>query len=266
MALYIYITHLWKQSNAGCTNCDRLRELSDYWHENLDPLFDHLAVFSFSNAMLENLDMYTCVGTPVAIVFFVLEYDRISWLQALVVQWLPDNEAKRAVFWLRTYLFTEFSAFVCILLLSYFHLERPRAHYLCAVSAIALGCATISINLFLPVDFNSAVERATKSGNAGDDFALWAARVQRRVKPVSKFVLGLHVLVLAFGVLKVARPHDRLAALGFGIFETAVIVGYQLYQAVLAVDDVMVGRKFEALDPKGELLKKSEDRARGQAE
>jgi len=251
MVLYIYAAHLWGFEWERLGNVGSSRRLSDYiWLWELEPAFEHLRVLSFSDAMLKNLDIYMLVGTPVAVVFVTLEYKRIRWLQSLVMQCPAGSQGKRAELWLEAYLWSLSAGLLSVLLLSYFHLDLPCAHYACAASAFGFCFASVFIYLLAPIDFPTLVAQAESDANLQDgdsadredrDFAFWALWLQRLVWPSLKVVLFLHIAAVVAGIWKIQYLEDNVAALVFGIFETSVIVGYQLFLAVFAVDDAMVG-------------------------
>lgn len=248
MVLYVYAAHLmgveWGQFGRLKISKGEVQSLREYlrlW--DLDPAFEHLRLFTFSEAMLENLKVYVAVGTPVAVVIFALERDRIRWLQGLLLESLPQGQAGRAKRWLELYLWALGLTLLFILSIGPFHLELPRAHYLCTACALTCGSASMGLYLGAPVDL-SAVAAA-----AGEDIGAWTLR-QRWVRPVLKLVLGLHVVALMAGAWKAHNLQDDCAALLFGVLETALILGYQLFQGVFVVDDVMVSLKSERRGPR----------------
>jgi len=255
MVLYIYAVHLWEFNWDNLGSAGNSRRLADYvWRWELEPAFEHLRVLSFSDAMLQKLDIYMLVGTPVAIVYFILERNRIRWLQAVVMQSLPIGQAKRAASWLEAYLWTLSAGLVCILMLSCFHIELPRAHYMCAAGAFGFCMLSICVYMSAPVDFSLIAAQANSDDQHDDDFAVWALWLRNLVRPTIKVVLALHVVTLVAAIWKIERLGDNFAALIFGIFETSVIVAYQLFLAVFAFDDAMVGR---GLSQKQEPLKQN---------
>lgn len=252
MVLYIYAAHLlgveWgsfgRGVRGGASGSSLFLEaqhesLLDYvWGGELDPAFDKLRDFTFSEAMLQNINTYMLVGTPVAAVFFFLEHDRIRWLQALVAERMPRGEAERATWWLEFYLRCVVAAYFFVLALAPCHLEMPRVHYFCAAGALSFGITSVSVYLYAPVDY-------TRLGQTQGETSLaaWTSRVQRWVRPALKLVIGLHFAAGAAAIWKARRLGDDHAALLFGVLETAVVLSYQLWQGVFVVDDAMVHRK-----------------------
>jgi len=246
MVLWIYAVHLWEfEWNRRAAG---QRSLVDYlWLRELEPAFEYLRVLSFSDAMLSNLNIYMLVGTPVSIAYFILERDRIRWLQTLVMQYSPRDEVKFAVWCLEAYLWTVSTTFVAVVLLSVCHIELPMAHYICAAIAFSFGFTSVCLALLTPIDYSALAANAAKACNGCDerldcDFAVWAMRLQSRVKPALMFVVVLHVVALAAGLWKIQCLHDTRAALVFGVAETATVLGYQLFIGIFSVDDAMVGR------------------------
>lgn len=244
MAVYVYVTYLarlqWRRFGRLGLEATMSERLMDYlWFWELETAFEHLRIFTFSDAMLYNLEIYLLVGIPVSIVYFRLEWDRVRWLQALLQEKLPVEEAARPERWLEAYLHTITLTFVFVLLLAPFHLEVPRAHYCCAGAAFFFGFVSICLYLAAPVDFDALSRSAAAAGDT--DLQAWAWRVQHRVRPVLKFVLWLHLAAMGAAVWKAEGLGDDRKALVFGILETAVVLGYQFFQGVFAVDDAMVG-------------------------
>mmetsp|Transcript_20246 Transcript_20246/g.51352 ORF Transcript_20246/g.51352 Transcript_20246/m.51352 type:complete len:352 (+) Transcript_20246:92-1147(+) len=244
--LYIYGVHLlgfeWEQFGRFRTLAEgQSKSVRDYlWAWELDPAFEHLRHFTFSEAMLENLNLYLVVGTPVAVVLVVLERDRIRWLQHMLTGALPDAEkARRAKRCLDLYFWTLSTMMMFILLIGPFHLGWPRAHYCCAFSAITCGCISICLYLAATVDLSTVV------ANGDEEVAAWASGVVQWVRPVLKFVLSLHVLALGSAVWKAESLGDDRSALLFGILETTLVLGYQLFAGIFVVDDVLVARRLK---------------------
>jgi len=249
MVLYIYIAHLieleWEQfgrSNA-VLDAGKSHRLWDYIRADLDAAFEHLRLLTFSDAMLRHLHVYLVVGTPVALVLFVLERDRIRWLQALAEARLPPQEAARASWWLRLYLQVVSVMLVLILAIAPFHLGLPRMHYLIAGSALCLGLVSVCAYLNALHILDALLAQDSEQNG---ELAAWTWRVRHCVRPALKFIVVIHVLAGISAVVKAESLGDDRSALAFGIMETLVVLGYQLYQGVFIVDDMMVGR--EVLD------------------
>jgi hypothetical protein len=206
---------------------------------DLDGAFDQLRVFTFSEAMLHRIAVYLFVGTPVAITLVALEYSRVRWLQGLMNQRLGTSRAARSVWWLEQYLRTVMVMLTLILMIGPCHLELPVAHYLCAGAALFCGATGMCLYLIATADLGSLIRRGTED----QQLLAWTDRVQNCVRPVLKAILLLHVLALLAGAWKSESLGDDGSALLFGVLETSLILGYQLFQAVFVVDDVMVGWK-----------------------
>lgn len=243
MCIYIYASYLWEFGWDRPLSAGHSQRLTDYLQlGELDPAFERLRGLTFSEAMLSKLDIYMLIGTPVGLVFFVLERNRIRWLQKIVKQSLPGSRPERAEQWLEAYLWTLSAGLICVLLLAPLHLELPRAHYLCALFALGFLCTSVCIYLLAPIDFSTLAARADTDRDG--EFAVWVLWLQQLVWPVLKVVLWLNVILFVAGLWKIHQLGDKLAALTFGVFETVVIVGFQLMMAVFAVDDTMVGRSL----------------------
>lgn len=247
MVLYIYVAHLleleWERfGNLRGLAPGESPRLWDYLRiQELDTAFEHLRLLTFSDAMLRYLDVYLIVGTPVAVMLYVLERDRIQWLEALAQARLPAREAGRASWWLHFYRRVVSVMLLLILAIAPFHLGLPRLHY--SVTACALSAGMLSIYAYLTALQILDVE----SCEGEDELAIWTRRARCWVRPALKLVISLHVLAFAAAVLKAESLGDDRSALAFGILETLVVLGYQLYQGVFIVDDMMVGRPVPAV-------------------
>jgi len=261
MVLYIYIAHLmeleWERFGRfrvlGAGESQRLWDYLRTWE--LDVAFEHLRLLTFSDAMLQNLHVYLLVGTPVAATIFVLERDRVRWLQALADARLPGEQARRASWWLKLYLRMVSMLLVMILSIAPFHLGMPRAHYICTACALFFGSTSIFTYLTALGHLDSVL--AATSGEEDGDLVAWTRRVRRWVRPALKLVFCLHFVAAAAGALKAESLGDDRSALAFGILETLLVLGYQLFQGVFVVDDMVVGRAVfssATAHTKGELV------------
>lgn len=253
MVLFVYVSYLflidWARFGLLRTSVTGNRSLAAMLAAgDVDAVFDALKALTFSEAMLNQIGLYMVVGTPVAIALYILEKGRVRWLQSIIQTCMPASIAAGAVQRLELYLWAVFVTFCFILAIGPFHLERPRAHYLCATCAITSGCLHMAIYLTLPLDFAmlAARIRAMDQSETGTHLAIWADRVQSRVRPTLQFVLGFHILVVAAGLWKASAIEDDMRALVFGICETVLIIFYQFEQAVFIVDDSVVGMTLEA--------------------
>jgi len=227
--LYIFVSYL-----AG--NCfDRLDGQVVRWVDlvarwEIDVVLEHLKNFTFSHAMLYNLNLYAFVGTFAAIIMATLETDRIKWLQALVLKEL-GAEGRSVARSLGAFMWIERGLLCSVLFLAPFHVDMPLAHYLVAAVCFSLA--------FVVTVFYKVIARNVE-GLAGGSAALdaWSQRTQRWVVPVLNLQLLLFVVTGASGVLKVAMLGDNLAALLFGVLETVVILSMQLFVGCFAVDDM----------------------------
>jgi len=184
--------------------------------------------------MLQHIAVYLVVGTPVAITLLALERSRVRWLQGLMARRLGASGAARSVWWLEWYLRTVTVMLVLILMIGPCHLELPFAHYLCAGSALFCGALGMSLYLVATSDLEALADAEDQQ------LLAWTGRQRRCVRPVLKAVLLLHVLAGAAGAWKSESLGDDGSALLFGVLETSLILGYQLFQAVFVVDDMMV--------------------------
>jgi hypothetical protein len=255
LVLYVYIGHMWGFELSSFCSAGNPRRLVDYLRQGeIDPVFDYLRPFTFSDAMLQNLNAFMLIGTPVAVVYFILECRRIRWLQTLVRQLAPSEDGKRASSWLEAYLWTVSASFFFVLMLAYFHIEMPRGHYIVAGCAFSCCLASICMYLYATFDLSALVDKTVENdimnGSSKFDYSSWASRVQTWVRPTLKCVVLLHVAAMVAGIWKIQRLEDKRAALLFGVLETAVIFGYQVFLAAFAVDDVMIGKTMPSVAEK----------------
>eukprot|EP00419_Tripos_fusus_P033169 CAMPEP_0172762616 /NCGR_PEP_ID=MMETSP1074-20121228/173834_1 /TAXON_ID=2916 /ORGANISM="Ceratium fusus, Strain PA161109" /LENGTH=283 /DNA_ID=CAMNT_0013597041 /DNA_START=55 /DNA_END=906 /DNA_ORIENTATION=- len=240
MVLYIYGTYLLQYEWASFSVHEKAftHRLVDYvWRWELDIVFEHLKAFTFSEAMLHNLDLYLAVGAPVAVLYFWLERNRIRWLQGFVQQGnLPVEKARLLTWGLELYLWMVFADYIFILLLVPFHLGLPRAHYVCAGCAFTLGIVSLSAYLWVSAEL---VAMAKVSGDVVRN--TWALRAQNRVRPALKLFVLLHFITCGAAYWKVENLGSDGKALLFGVLETLVILSYQGAHVVFALDDVTVG-------------------------
>lgn len=245
MVIYVYAAHLagleWQDfGRQRAVELGQSRSVRDYLLE-MDPAFEHLRMFTFSEAMLENLKLFLVIGAPVAAVVLTLERIRVRRLQSLCAESLPSQKAHQAQVLLERYFRLLSVMFLFILLLVPFHLEMPWAHYATAGSGIVCGFASIWLYLA------ATAELSMVTASSSSDVVAWVA-AQRSVRPVLKFLLILHGIVLATVAWKAESLGDDWPALVFGVFETLLILGYQLFQGVFVWDDVMKMRGVVAAE------------------
>eukprot|EP00405_Crypthecodinium_cohnii_P018154 CAMPEP_0206459424 /NCGR_PEP_ID=MMETSP0324_2-20121206/24164_1 /ASSEMBLY_ACC=CAM_ASM_000836 /TAXON_ID=2866 /ORGANISM="Crypthecodinium cohnii, Strain Seligo" /LENGTH=323 /DNA_ID=CAMNT_0053930965 /DNA_START=140 /DNA_END=1111 /DNA_ORIENTATION=+ len=249
MVTYVYAAHLsgldWNRfGNFRAIAEGDLQTVRDYlktW--DLDPVFNHLRLFTFSEAMLENLEVYMIVGTPVALSLFFLELQRTRWLDEVIGRALPGAGSSWMRMLLNAYMASFGITLSFILAIGPFHLELPRAHYICAFLAIGFGCFSLILYLLATKDLNPLLA-------SGDVEAMaWAAQTHDIVRPVLKCVAALHILVFVSATWKAESLADDRAALAFGIVETSLVLAYQVFGGIFFMDDMLMGRALEAPAP-----------------
>lgn len=108
--------------------------------------------------------------------------------------------------------------------------------------------------LYAPLGLTSLVFKAVDgdvaNASSESEFSQWASRVQTLVRPTLKFVVLLHIAAFIAGIWKIQRLEDNRAAVVFGVLETSVVFGYQVFLAVFALDDVMIGKTIPGLGHK----------------
>jgi hypothetical protein len=239
MLLYVYIAYLMNLEWGGInllesSQMPSQRLMSHFLKGEHDVAFDKLRAFTFSEAMLHNLDIFLLVGSFVGVTLFCLERERVWWLQEHLSENLPSSEATRARWWLEAYFWLLSLMFVFILLLVPFHIELPLAHYFVAANALGLGFLSMCTYLFLPLDFKALAKVEDTA------LAAWAVNMSDVVKPTIKFGIGLHVATLVAALLKSEAIDHHGAALLFGVLETATVLSYQVFQVAFMTDDIIV--------------------------
>lgn len=241
MILGMYLEYLWaadyKETPEGCHPSGR------YALSWLD-LCDCMHRYTFSDAMLrgQNLELFGIVGTCVAVIFITVELERTSRLRSLLKARLTtecSEAAEKALSFLNIYTMSICAAFIGVLGLVPFHLERPLMHYSttgCVVSCMLGGVCTYA---FMPLQIAAGV------GSTGTDeehnFAcgelkMWAKRQQLLRGRVVVPVVAMHVLLPATAAIHHFVWHDLSGRL-FGAVEVLTILSYQVFVAVLANDD-----------------------------
>eukprot|EP00933_Yihiella_yeosuensis_P027336 TRINITY_DN21209_c0_g1_i1.p1 TRINITY_DN21209_c0_g1~~TRINITY_DN21209_c0_g1_i1.p1 ORF type:complete len:357 (-),score=65.68 TRINITY_DN21209_c0_g1_i1:167-1237(-) len=248
MCLYVYAVHLLQIDWRRFGHLRTLEEgqspnVFDYFVSgDLETAFDMLRIFTFSDAILQNLDLYMMVGTPVAIALFTLEKDRVRWLQSLFREALPEETAAEVVQQLQIYFYCISVTLVLILLIGPLHLDRPIPHYLCAGAAMSAGCTSITLYLTIPTDLPASGGEGKRS-DAWRELMAWSKHTKNTVRPILKIALFCHVAVVVVGGLKASSLGDDYRALAFGIVETAVVIAYQAFQMAFVYEDFLIDAK-----------------------
>ncbi|CAK0881819.1 unnamed protein product [Prorocentrum cordatum] len=96
------------------------------------------------------------------------------------------------------------------------------------------------VDLLAPLDIGALAQSGGRPA-----FAAWSAAAGW-VRPCVKVVLVVHLMAVVAGAWKAENLGNDTRALLFGIVETAVVLGYQVFQGVMVVDDLMMGRRAPA--------------------
>jgi hypothetical protein len=193
--------------------------------------------YTFSDAMLrdQNLEIFGVVGTFVAAAFIVVELDRTSRLRALLQSRLATEyaaNAQKALSLLSLYTLFIIAAFVGVLGLVPFHLERPLMHYTTTGAVVSCMMGGVCTCGFMPLQ--SAAGAGT-SENQGE-LHIWAKRQQSLRGSVIVPIIAMHVLLPASAALHHVVWHDLSGRL-FGAVEVLTILSYQAFVAYLGKDD-----------------------------
>lgn len=247
----------WPEIPAHCEDRSRL-----VWLEFLNCYHR----YTFSHAMLRgpNLKVFAVVGGCVAICFLAVEQDRVARLRSLLQARLRSispaasqdessiaavEGACSALKFLQAYSLLMSSAFLGVLLLVPFHLERPLMHYACtglAAGSMFLGvCTYAAMPLGLAAGLRSAAAADPKA--ASDDLALWAHRHQLLRRRVG-LVVALHFVLPAAAIVHHFAWVEATGRL-FGACEVLTILSYQFFVAFLAFDDFAVKAVDEQKKP-----------------
>eukprot|EP00930_Biecheleria_cincta_P050206 TRINITY_DN35387_c0_g1_i1.p1 TRINITY_DN35387_c0_g1~~TRINITY_DN35387_c0_g1_i1.p1 ORF type:complete len:326 (+),score=39.25 TRINITY_DN35387_c0_g1_i1:130-978(+) len=217
--------------------------------------------YTFSHAMLrgQNLTVFGCIGTGVALCFLVVEHQRVQRLRLLLrarVEGMgadssdaASSGAKYALRCLPVYSFLMTVAFLGVLLLVPFHLERPRLHYLCAASVA--GCMLVGVCIYATMPLQQAagwsgtgpeaamiVRDSSADGGTSDELLKWAQRHQLYRK-IACFVVAWHIILPATTAIHHFAWIDATGRL-FGACEVLTILSYQIFVAFFAIDDFAV--------------------------
>jgi len=193
--------------------------------------------YTFSDAMLrgQNLELFGIVGTCVAITFIVVELNRTRRLRALLESRLATEyaaSAQRALSLLSVYTPLICAAFVGVLGLVPFHLERPLMHYTTTGAVVLCMMGGVCTCGFMPLQ--SAAGAGTSEDQ--DELQIWAKRQQWLRGRVIGPMIAMHLLLPATAALHHFVWHDLSGRL-FGAVEVLTILSYQVFVAYLAKDD-----------------------------
>lgn len=265
MIVGMYLEYLWAadwpEIPAHCEDRDSLPwlDFANCFHR-----------YTFSHAMLrgQNLKVFGVVGTCVAVCFIAVERKRVHRLQILLsahIQKISAASAQEgnsdsafttdacyALWFLPVYFRLISGAFLGVLLLVPFHLERPRLHYGCTGCVVA--CMFIGVCVYTAMPLGAAAEALSISaGKAADGAPLssellkWAQRhhlVRQRVR----FLIALHFILPATVAVHHFAWADATGRL-FGACEVLTILSYQIFVAILVGDD-FAGQTVDNQQPK----------------
>jgi hypothetical protein len=209
--------------------------------------------FTYSDSMIRGSNMFwfSIIGSFAAAVYIAVEQRRIHGLAEALKEQLQEmkeesNESS-SVRWsmncLKVYKAAIMSSFILVLGLVPCHIDRPLLHYPLAGTMFSLMALGMLAYVWMPLDFGINTTCKIKA---------WNARRQR-IMPVVRMLLTTQLLALITGVLRViavltasswASASGRL----FGIMEVAVIASYQVWVALLAVDDMHIDQTTDLLE------------------
>jgi len=250
LAMYAEYLHAadWPEIPARCDQRHQLPwvDFCDCYHR-----------YTFSHAMLrgQNLTVFGVVGTIVAICFFGVEHQRVTRLQSLLQALLEDisaidgkgdtndtsiEGARYALRCLPVYSLLIRAAFVGVLLLVPFHLERPRLHY--ASTALAAGSMFLGVCIYASIPLGQAV--GLSGGDIAiqqpikDDLLMWAQR-HHLLRICAGCVIAMHFVLPATAAMHHFAWIDTTGRL-FGACEVLTILSYQVFVAFFAIDDFAI--------------------------
>lgn len=217
--------------------------------------------YTFSHAMLrgQNILVFAIVGACVACVFIMVEINRVGRLQALLKFHLMNistadeadqsQAASRVLRILPVYTVTMTVAFMGVLLLAIFHLDRPALHY--ATTGLAAGSMFMGVCLYISLPLEQAVglshtDEVLESASVSLQLRQWAQRHQL-LRNWSGIVVALHIALPSAAALHHFAWVDPTGRL-FGALEVLTILSYQFFVGFLANDDFAIQRN-DAQDP-----------------
>jgi len=211
---------------------------------SLFDITEGLRLYTFSDSMIRgnNLVWFSVVGTMAAVVYIWVERRRIESLEAdLKVQLalMAPKEDTAKVRWslqcLMAYKLSILSGFVFVLLLVPCHIDRPELHYPLAGALFALMAVAMTSYLWMPLDFGPAATTSIRAWN------------ERRCRTISwvRLLCFVQVAALFAGITRItavitASEWSSISGRLFGLLEVAVILGYQIFVALFAFDDIHI--------------------------
>jgi hypothetical protein len=250
MILGMYLEYLWAADwepiPAHCENRGKLPwlDFANCFHR-----------YTFSHAMLrgQNLQVFAVFGAFVAVCFVVTERRRVQDLHLMMHDRLQqisvdgiDNDGivpaiQSTLNLLPIYKMLVFTAFIGVLGLVPFHLERPLLHYGCAGCVAGGMLSGVCTYMALPLDLAAGLKSSgggaaiAKPTKADGDLVRWAQRHQS-LRQWSWLVVALHFILPVTVLVHHLAWMDATGRI-FGACEVLTILSYQFFVAVLAIDD-----------------------------
>jgi len=200
--------------------------------------------YTFSDSMVrrQNLLIWACVGGVTSLIYTILEWRRVEVLRQALYRQLAitakASEDGSSVRWaltcLSVYQFAALGSFSGVLLLVPFHIDVPLMHYSCAGVLFSLMFLAMTSYIVMPLDFGSSGRDVTVAGFA-----------QRRstFSPCVVLLVVLQLVAMLVGACRVvaawtgSQVWSQVAGMMFGFMEVALVIGYQGFVALFAVDD-----------------------------
>jgi len=136
---------------------------------------------------------------------------------------------------LMAYKLSILSGFVFVLFLVPCHIDRPELHYPLAGALFSLMAVAMTSYLWMPLDFGPAATTSIRAWN------------ERRCRTISwvRLLCFVQVAALFAGITRItalitASEWSSISGRLFGLLEVAVILGYQIFVALFAFDDIHI--------------------------
>jgi hypothetical protein len=215
--------------------------------------------YTFSHAMLRgyNLELFGVCGAIVVWCYLAVERKRVTYLESLLSKLLQNIDAtptmeagakeeaasatKWALRYLQAYSVLIQVAFLSVMLLVPFHLERPIMHFVSA--GLAAGCMVTGICSYAAMPLGVVMAAAegssnpeAKEGNGGTGYLELCAKRHPDTRQKALFVIAVHVILPVTLAVHHAAWTDVTGRM-FGACEVLAILSYQFFIASFARDE-----------------------------
>jgi len=245
MIMGIYLEYLWAAEwDKIPSHCEDRKQLP--WLDFVNCY--HRYTFSHSMLRGQNVFVFGVVGMFVSVCYVLVELNRVRHLHSLLKCHLvsigtadkqdQSQAVSRVLQILPVYSFLMTVAFIAVLLLAPFHLDRPVGHY--AATGVTAGSMFMGICMYVSMPLGKAVglshtEEAVELTGPSLQLRLWAQRHQL-LRNWSGIIVAVHIALPALATLHHFAWIDVTGRL-FGAAEVLAILSYQFFVGYLASDD-----------------------------